>query len=418
MKYIVSLIVILFSFFFSGTYAEENAYTLNSVTETGSTDFVVDETKTYFSVFTRPDCLHCIDLKKFLDVQYATWSIAVRYYNIDMLYNKLIYTDFVEKNNLSKITPILFIGNTVIEWFNDEQTTWKSIIEAVNTLEKNSFFEDPDIKIKSKSFWKGCTDGTVCADENEGFYVNIPFIWVKDLKDYSLPILAIILWFIDGFNPCAMWVLVMFLSILSQTGSRKKMVQIAWIFIIAEAVMYFWILNVWYKTWDFVKLDNIITPIIGLISIGAWIFFLYEFFTNKDAECKVTSTEQKKKTVEKIRYIVNSPMSIWIFFATIWIAFSVNIIEFACSIGIPQAFTKLLEMSSLWFFEKEIYVLLYTLLYMFDDVLVFWIAIYAFQYLHLTTKYTRYCLALGWILMILLWYLFIFNPVLLKTIIS
>jgi hypothetical protein len=31
---------------------------------------------------------------------------------------------------------------------------------------------------------------------------------------------------------------------------------------------------------------------------------------------------------------------------TIFIAFSVNVIEFACSIGIPQAFTKLLEMSS------------------------------------------------------------------------
>ena len=66
-----------------------------------------------------------------------------------------------------------------------------------------------------------------------------------------------------------MWVLVMFLSILAQSGSRKKMVQIAGIFILAEAIMYFMILNVWYKTWDFVKLDHIVTPIIGLISLAA-----------------------------------------------------------------------------------------------------------------------------------------------------
>ncbi|MDP3380811.1 MAG: hypothetical protein Q8S84_04755 [bacterium] len=40
-------------------------------------------------------------------------------------------------------------------------------------------------------------------------------------------------------------------------------------------------------------------------------------------------------------------MTIGVFFVTILIAFSVNIVEFACSIGIPQAFTKILEMSSL-----------------------------------------------------------------------
>jgi hypothetical protein len=248
--------------------------------------------------------------------------------------------------------------------------------------------------------------------------VKIPFLWVINLQDYSLIFLATTLWFVDWFNPCAMWVLVMFLSILSQTWSRKKMLQVAWIFILAEAIMYYMILNVWYKTWDFVKLDNIITPIIWIISALAWAYFIYEFFTNKDWECRVISWKSKKKTIDKIKYIASKPMTIWVFFATIMIAFSVNIVEFACSIWIPQAFTKMLEMSSLWFMEKQFYIAIYTLFYMFDDFIVFWVAIYAISYLTITTKYSRYCLLLWWIIMIILWYFFLFNPEYLKMIIS
>jgi cytochrome c biogenesis protein CcdA len=92
--------------------------------------------------------------------------------------------------------------------------------------------------------------------------VSIPFLGIINLRDYSLLFLAVVLGFVDGFNPCAMWVLIMFVTILAQTGSRKKMFQVAGIFILAEAIMYYMILNVWYKAWDFVKLDNIVTPII------------------------------------------------------------------------------------------------------------------------------------------------------------
>lgn len=371
----------------------------------------------YFSVFTRADCLHCIELKNFLSETY-TWAIQPKYYDIDQLITKLMYTTFVEKHELSKVTPIILIGNKVIVWFDSPETTGKTIQETTNSLTKSSFFEDPNLEIEDTFFGKSCQDGEVCENPaTAGLYVKIPFIWVTDLREYSLPFLSALLWFIDGFNPCAMWVLVMFLTILSQANSRKKMVQIAGTFIIAEAIMYYLILNVWYKTWDFVQLDSIVSPIIGLLSIGAGAFFIYEFFTNKEWECKVTTGNQKRKIIEKIKLIIESPMSIWIFAMTIGVAFSVNVIEFACSVGIPQAFTKLLELSSIAFVEKQFYMFLYILFYMFDDLLVFWVAIYAFQHLHLTTKYTRYSLMLWGLIMIGLGYLFLFHPVFLKSLV-
>lgn len=376
-----------------------------------------------FSIFSRENCVHCIELKDFLDENKENFTLwQAKYYSIDEEKNAKLFDEFTTKNNIAKVTPIILIGDEIIEWYQSDETTGKYILEKSKVMTKSSYFENfekASNTIKSGEWCATWDSWEVCKIVLDSkLKVQIPFLWIINLKDYSLIFLASVLWFVDWFNPCAMWVLVMFLSILSQTGSRKKMFQIAWVFILAEAIMYFMILNVWYKTWDFVKLDNIITPIIWFISVLAWAYFIYEFFTNKDWECKIITSNQKKKTIEKIKYIASKPMTIWVFFATILIAFSVNIVEFACSIWIPQAFTKLLEMSSLWFIQKQFYVLIYTLFYMVDDFVVFWVAIYAISYLTVTTKYSRYCLFLGWIIMLILWYFFLFNPVFLKTIIS
>lgn len=372
-----------------------------------------------FSIFSRPDCVHCIELKKFLDTTYPIWSpIQPKYYDINIPENNELYQKFTDSNHLSKVTPIILVGNEIIEGFGWAETTGKLIQDTAATMSMSSLFENKIETLNTHIWWEWCSADAPCIVPPKRLDINLPFVGVVNLREYSLPILAILLGFVDGFNPCAMWVLVMFLTILMQTGSRKKMFQIAGIFIMAEAIMYYMILNVWYKTWDFVKLDHIITPIIGVVSFAAGTYFIYEFFTNKDGECKVTSSEHKRKTTEKIKKMVNAPMTVAVFFATIGIAFSVNIIEFACSIGIPQAFTKLLEMSTISGFMKQMYILLYTFFYMFDDFIVFGIALYAFHYLHLTTKYTRYCLMIGGIIMLILGYFFLFDPVALKMIVA
>lgn len=378
-----------------------------------------EEEKIEFSIFSRTDCVHCIELKNFLEAYKSDFTGAVaKYYDIDEKENRDLWSSFAEENNLSKVTPIILIWDEIITWYESDETTGKYILQKSLSLEESSYFENYDGSANTIKSWEWCEDQEFCTLQKFSLEVNIPFFGVINLRDYSLLLLSTMLGFVDGFNPCAMWVLIMFVTILSQTGSRKKMFQVAGIFILAEAIMYYMILNVWYKAWDFVKLDNIVTPIIWLISFGAGIYFIYEFFTNKDWECKIISWDSKKNTISRIKYIASKPMTIWVFFMTIFIAFSVNIIEFACSIGIPQAFTKLLEMSSLWFFAKQIYILVYTFFYMIDDLVVFGIAIYAMSYLAITTKYTRYCLFIWWIIMIILGYFFLFNPTALKLIIA
>lgn len=370
------------------------------------------------SVFGRDDCGFCKQLFAFLEKE----AISFEYLNVteDAVAADL-FTAITEKHSISKVTPITVIGETVIVGFNGERTTGAQIIAA-----RAAAAVDSDIRtladhlerapIQEFTLGGGCTGLECDAGDNGDFVFDLPFLGVVDFKTLSLFSLSLILGVIDGFNPCAMWVLVTFLALLAQAGSKRKMVFLAGLFILAQGIMYNLILNVWYKTWDFVKLDEIVTPVVGFIALGGGIFFLYRWYKNRNVAlvCDISSIDTQMKTVNRFKEVVNQPITIMSVVAILVIAFSVNVIEFACSIGIPQAYTKILELNMLTFLERQWYILVYTLGYMFDDVVVFALAIWGFSKLEAHgQKYAQHSLLIGGALMLALGLLLVLNPQLL-----
>lgn len=127
--------------------------------------------------------------------------------------------------------------------------------------------------------------------------------------------------------------------------------------------------------------------------------------------CDITGIEQQSKIINKFKAVVNQPLTIGTIGAIIVIAFSVNVIEFACSIGIPQAYTKILELNALSFLERQWYILVYTFGYMVDDVIVFGLAIWGYGKLEAHgQKYSQMSLLIGGLLMALLGALLVFAP--------
>jgi len=173
---------------------------------------------------------------------------------------------------------------------------------------------------------------------------------------------------------------------------------------------------VWYKTWDFVALDHYVTPLVGFLALGGGGFFLWRWHKNKNTPlvCDITDLDTQSKTITKFQAIVNQPVTIASIAAILVIAFSVNVIEFACSIGIPQAYTKILELNMLSFMERQWYILVFSLGYMFDDVVVFGLAIWGYSRLQSHGgKYAQLSLLIGGVLMLVLGLLLIINPSLL-----
>lgn len=364
-------------------------------------------------MFGRDDCGYCRALKAYLEDE----EIDYTYLNITTDERAaLLYDQVIAKHGLSKVTPVTVIGERVFVGFNGPRTTGAEMKKAIEAAHDSTIRTVEDhlarAPVQSVEEGEGCTP-LECESTAAAFTFDLPLLGVVDLRSFSLFSLSALLGVIDGFNPCAMWVLVTFLVLLSQAGSRKKMVFLAGVFMLAEAVMYNLILNVWYKTWDFVALDQIVTPLVGLLALGGGAFFLWRWHKNTDAVlvCDITDIETQSKTINKFKQVINSPITVTSVFAILVIAFSVNIIEFACSIGIPQAYTKILELNGLVFLERQWFILVYTIGYMLDDLVVFGLAIWGFSRLEAHGgKYAQLSLLIGGILMLLLGGLLIVNP--------
>lgn len=367
-------------------------------------------------MFGRDDCGFCKEQFKYL------YDEGIQYEYLNIVKDdqaKALYDQVAEKHDISKVTPVTVIGETVLVGFNGEQTTGKAIKDAIEKAKYTDIrtIEDHIARApKQEVTTGGGCSGLECDTNNNQFVFELPFLGVVDLETFSLFTLSLVLGVIDGFNPCAMWVLITFLTLLSQAGSKKKMIFLAGIFIAAEAVMYNMILNVWYKTWDFVALDRYVTPLVGLLSLGGAVFFLWRWHKNKDATlvCDITDLDTQAKTIGKFQAVINQPITLASIAAILVIAFSVNVIEFACSIGIPQAYTKILEINMLTVLERQWYILVYTLGYMVDDFVVFGLAIWGYSKLQSHGgKYAQLSLLIGGILMLILGFILVIDPTIL-----
>ncbi len=385
--------------------------------------------KVKIEYFGRDDCKNCINLKEFLGkISKERDDLEVVEYEIDKNNEaKGLFDEVTEKLKLVKGTPIIYVNERVIQGYNTADTTGQELIKEINGgLEKGKNGQKiPTLMefVENGNFSNVAKDGAICEingvceipggiDKDKQVIVNIPFINKPvDLTNYSLPLMSVVLGTIDGFNPCAMWVLVLFLTALIAVGNKVKMFRVAGLFILAEAVMYYLILTAWLYTWDFVGLDKWITPIVGVVAVVGGIFFIRNYLKKGDTlECEVTDFKKRAEISQKIKDIANKPFTLLTAIGIIGLALSVNVIEFACSVGIPQTFTKILQINNISFIQRQIYTVVYILGYMIDDFIVFGLALLSVNKLHLTTKYSKWMNLFGGILMIILGLIMIFKP--------
>lgn len=397
---------------------------LDSLAVKSDAPIVSQDQRVRLFVFVREGCGVCKKQEEFL----ASNSTIKKEFDVQLLdiddpINRASWEKLVERHGLSKVTPITLVGGDVLVGFN-EATTGKKILEHktdTTSYDLSHYLngsgvpaEESNTACQVDSVSSCSLDSIESTDAEEGVseIMTLPFFGEVNVKETSLFVMASALGFVDGFNPCAMWVLLTFLVILSQIGDKRKMIYLVGIFIAAEAIMYFFILNVWYQTWDFIRLDQIVTPLVGLLAIGAGVYFLRKWYKNKgQLTCDVTSFEHQQKTTMKIKEVVSRPMTIVTILSVLGIAFSVNIIEFACSVGIAQSFTKILEINDLGFLGRQFYISIFTLFYMVDDFLIFGLAIFGYEKFHTVgAKYSNLSSLIGGILMLILGALLFLKP--------
>lgn len=303
--------------------------------------------------------------------------------------------------------PLTIIGSDYFIGYNDDIR--KQLEEAMNSYKDKKYCDVVDLVINNK-------DTTGCRTDNDGIYSIseykvIPILGEVNVKKMSLPIIAIVLGFVDGFNPCAMWVLIFLITMLFEMKNRKKMWILGITFLVASSFIYLLFMMSWLgiasslaSTW--------FRNIIALVAISAGIFNLnkYRKERKKDIGCQVTSKNQKSKIVSRIEKIVKEKSYFLSIIGIVLLAFSVNLVELACSAGLPLLFTQILSMNDLSGGLYILYMFIYILFFLIDDLIIFVIAMTTLKITGISNKYTKYSHLIGGIIMFFIGILLIFKP--------
>lgn len=240
--------------------------------------------------------------------------------------------------------------------------------------------------------------------------INLPLIGEIDAMSMSLPVLTILIGALDGFNPCAMWVLIFLITLLLGVKNRKRMWILGLTFIVASASVYFVFMSAWLNLIMFLGFIVWVRIAIALIALLGGAYSLRDFFVNKEAVCKVGNVEKKKETFSKLKKAVYQN-SIWLALAGIIVlAFAVNLVELICSAGLPAVYTQILALNDLAGWKNYLYILLYVFFFMIDDLIIFFIAMTTLKVTGITTKYTRASRLIGGIIMLIIGILLLFKP--------
>ncbi|MFC1755227.1 hypothetical protein ACFL96_17855, partial [Thermoproteota archaeon] len=244
--------------------------------------------------------------------------------------------------------------------------------------------------------------------------ITLPFIGEINAGEYSLPALAVVLGLVDGFNPCAMWVLVYLISMILMINDKRKVWLLVGSFVLASGILYFLFMTAWLNAFLMMGFFRPLTIIIGLLALGLGINNIREYIKTKgELVCKIGDAQSKKKIMHRIEEIVKSPLTMTTVFAIILLAFIINSIEFACSSAIPAVFTQVLALSDLSGWGYYGYILLYDLFFMLDDMIIFGLAAFAVNST-VGTKYAKYCRLIGGVVLVLLGLLLTFMPHILR----
>ena len=356
-------------------------------------DVEQEENKVNIYFFFGDGCMHCAKEEKFLKALKDRYGDKINIYKYETWYDDdnlelMKKAKILMKDDVNISVPYTVVGTSSFNGYSDNvgrkiETKVKEYLEIIS--EEESVVES--------------------------FKEDIPLLGRIDKRDVSITLVAIILGFIDGFNPCAMWVLLFLINMLIGMNDKRKMLLIGMVFLLTSAIMYFLFMLGITNILSFLKAREI-RAIIGLVALILGSYNVYKFFKErKDTSgCTVVDDKKRKKIFSRIKKFTTEKNIFLALIGVVVLAISVNAVELACSSVFPATFAEIMAVNNVVGIQKIIYLLIYTFFYMIDDMIVFIIAVATLQLSTTSSKYGKYSKVVGGIIMLLVGLLLIFKP--------
>ncbi|MGI6392417.1 MAG: cytochrome c biogenesis protein [Candidatus Izemoplasmatales bacterium] len=356
-------------------------------------------------------CTHCQDAKLYLEQLAAeNPNVSVQSYDVGSDEDDKNLFEEVKKvfKKSAALTPFIVIGGVGLVGFSPQIET---DIEELISRYQNQAHVDVVQKL---------IDGEAVLEEDieflrfsPGDYVRLPLLGEVPIDGLSLLVAAIIIGFVDGFNPCAMWVLLFLISLLIGLKNRTRMWLLGLTFLLSSALVYFLIMTAWLNLALSVNDVLWIRIAVGIFAIGYGFYNLVRLLPrikNKEIGCEVNDDKARKKIMTRITQVVERRNLLFALVGMAVLGVLVNLVELACSTGLPLLYAQILAYNELPSALNYGYLLIYVFFYMLDDLVIFVIAMVTLNLTGISNRYQIPARLIGALIMIALGVLLLFFP--------
>lgn len=297
--------------------------------------------------FYSKNCPHCASQKPFLEKMESDYPwLQIQYLDVEEKANALLYVKMASKcGESARGVPATFICDDMTVGYGSDEIDGARIRKKIMQCHESS------------------NNGDLGDIDSEDNVVELPFLGKVNANSMSLPLFTLVLGFLDGFNPCAFFVLFFLLSMLIHAKSRSRMLLIGGVFVFISGLIYFVFMAAWLNLFLFIGHISFITTIAGIIALFVGAVNIKDFFWFKKGISLSIPDSAKPRLFTKMRGLLRASSLSSMLFGTVVLAVAANTYELLCTAGFPMVYTRVLTLYNLSSPGYYMYLALYNIVY-------------------------------------------------------
>jgi cytochrome c biogenesis protein CcdA len=254
--------------------------------------------------------------------------------------------------------------------------------------------------------------------DRAGNIIDLPLIGKVDLQTAPIILTTVLIAFLDGFNPCSLFVLTFLLAIIIHSASRKKIFLIGFTFLVVTSAVYglfiLGILNIMVFAARLFWIRNIIAAlviVVGLLGIK-------DFLVAQDGPTFSIPEKHKSKFYKQVRKIFYTDSVLPMIGATAVMGLGIALVELPCTAGFPFIWSTIvsgLDLSTNYF---VLLFAIYMFIYLLDEIVIFMVAVIKMRSAKMTEEQGRTLKLVAGTLMLVLGLILLFRPEYMESILG
>ncbi len=363
--------------------------------------------------FYKDDCSQCQALLEegFLGELEGEYDIDIKRHNINLEEENELYQLFKENYGLSSgAYPIVFLGDGYYLGGTAIRDNLKD--QIIDCQKKDCICPAEKIDGVTPSMPKS-SDFTP-EDKQE---IKLPLLGKVDLSKTPLVLSTGLIAFVDGFNPCSLWLVSFLIGIVVHTGSRKKTFLVGTTFLLVTTSAYGLFMAGLLNVFSYIRYLTWIQIAVALIALVFALVNIKDYFWYKKGISFTIPDKYKPKIFKNMRGIMKDDRStLSMMAATAGLALGVALVEMPCTAGFPVVWTNLLAHYQVTTRTFVSLLFLYLLIYLLDEMIVVVGASMTLQAGNFQEKHGRMLKLIGGMIMLSLALVMLINPDLMNSI--